>query len=186
MAFLALPVVFGPDADRFQVYRRRRSGFVTGDRRPFGRCNPWRPLGYQIGSWGGRLLLRKLRAKPDSQKLIDSALDYVEKQGALGIFLTRWLLTRVGPWANFAAAATGYPPPALHPPGGDGRGGLNQAILRPWHWICWQHSGDGRYGRLCPWHRHWRCRHAGLGLVAGGQPAGRLSANLTVSRFICP
>lgn len=84
---------------------------MAGDRRPFGRCNPWRPLGYQIGSWGGRLLLRKLGPKPDRQKLIDSALDYVEKQGALGIFLTRWRLTPVGPWANFAAGAIGYPRP---------------------------------------------------------------------------
>ncbi|MGV8987352.1 MAG: DedA family protein [Cypionkella sp.] len=66
-------------------------------------------VGYRMGLWGGHPLLRRLSGTPARAKLIDRALQQMERRGALGIFLTRWLFAPVGPWANFAAGAMQFP-----------------------------------------------------------------------------
>lgn len=65
-------------------------------------------VGYQIGIRGGHPLLQRLSATPAREKLVLRAMQQMKARGALGIFLTRWLFTPVGPWANFAAGAMGY------------------------------------------------------------------------------
>lgn len=63
--------------------------------------------GFALGRKGGRALLRRLRAKPARGPLIDRAEALMVRRGALGVFLSRWLFSPLGPWINFAAGATG-------------------------------------------------------------------------------
>jgi membrane protein DedA with SNARE-associated domain len=81
----------------WEVIAAALGGAVIGDQ-----------VGYQIGVWGGHPLLARLSATPAREKLVRRALSQMEKRGAAGIFFTRWLITPVGPWANFAAGAMGY------------------------------------------------------------------------------
>lgn len=82
----------------WQVVAAALGGSVVGDQ-----------IGYRIGAWGGHPLLRRLGASPSRAKLIERALQEMEKRGAVGIFFSRWLFSAVGPWANFAAGAMTYP-----------------------------------------------------------------------------
>ncbi len=82
----------------WEVIAAALGGAVIGDQ-----------VGYQIGVRGGHPLLARLSATPAREKLVLRALSQMEKRGAVGIFFTRWLITPVGPWANFAAGAMGYP-----------------------------------------------------------------------------
>ena len=109
LACLALPVpcsilmltagsfVATSDLVLWQVIAAALGGSVLGDQ-----------VGYRIGRIGGHALLTRLAANPARAALIARALDQLTRRGALGIFLTRWLFTPVGPWANFAAGATGF------------------------------------------------------------------------------
>jgi membrane protein DedA with SNARE-associated domain len=109
LACLALPVpcsilmltaggfVASGDLVLWQVMGAALSGAVAGDQ-----------LGYRIGWVGGNGLLTRLSTNPKSGALIGRAVDQMNRRGALGIFLTRWLFAPVGPWANFAAGATAF------------------------------------------------------------------------------
>jgi membrane-associated protein len=109
LACLALPVpcsilmltaggfVASGDLVLWQVIGAALTGAVAGDQ-----------LGYRIGWVGGNGLLTRLAARPKSGALINRAVDQMNRRGALGIFLTRWLFAPVGPWANFAAGATAF------------------------------------------------------------------------------
>lgn len=110
LACLALPVpcsilmitaggfVGTGDLVLWQVMGAAIGGAVLGDQ-----------LGYRIGLWGGQGLLARLAEDPAKGRLIRRAVALMEKRGALGIFLTRWLFAPVGPWANLAAGAAAYP-----------------------------------------------------------------------------
>lgn len=82
----------------WQVVTSALGGAVAGDQ-----------LGYRIGAWGGHPLLRRLGATPSRARLVARARDQMERRGAVGIFLSRWLFSAVGPWANFVAGAITYP-----------------------------------------------------------------------------
>ncbi len=109
LACLALPVpcsilmltaggfVASGDLVLWQVMGAALTGAVAGDQ-----------LGYRIGWVGGNGLLTRLSTNPKSGALIGRAVDQMNRRGALGIFLTRWLFAPVGPWANFAAGATAF------------------------------------------------------------------------------
>jgi membrane-associated protein len=109
LACLALPVpcsilmltaggfVATGDLVLWQVMASALAGAVAGDQ-----------LGYRIGFVGGNTLMTRLAAHPKRGALIRRAVELMDRRGALGIFLTRWLFAPVGPWANFAAGATGF------------------------------------------------------------------------------
>lgn len=82
----------------WQVVAAALAGAVGGDQ-----------LGYRIGQQGGHPLLQRLSRAPSRARLVARALAEMERRGALGIFLTRWLFAPLGPWANFAAGAMAYP-----------------------------------------------------------------------------
>ena len=65
-------------------------------------------VGYRVGRIGGHGFLDRLAAHPARGPLVTKAVDLMNQRGALGIFFTRWLFAPVGPWANFAAGATGF------------------------------------------------------------------------------
>jgi membrane-associated protein len=65
--------------------------------------------GYAIGRWGGQAAVNKVR------RLFGKGVDLgaVEAKsrawGGPGIFLTRWLLSPLGPWINLVCGTAGYP-----------------------------------------------------------------------------
>lgn len=60
--------------------------------------------GYCIGRWAGRAALR--RATPKLHERLDKAEQTVRRWGFWGIFLTRWLITPLGPWVNLISGAS--------------------------------------------------------------------------------
>jgi len=65
-------------------------------------------LGYSIGRWGGHLAIQRLTRLRD--RLL-KAENKVRRHGGWGIFITRWLITPLGPWVNLLSGASEYPWP---------------------------------------------------------------------------
>ena len=82
------------DLEGWQVAGAALAGAVAGDL-----------TGYQVGRRGGTALLQRLGTDPVRAKLIDRATVTLLQRGGSGIFLTRWLLSPLGPYANFVAGA---------------------------------------------------------------------------------
>lgn len=81
----------------WQVGAAAYAGAIAGD-----------VTGFHLGRFGGAGLLERLGREPSRKKLIGMATAIMEKRGTVGIFLTRWLFSAIGPWANFAGGAIGY------------------------------------------------------------------------------
>jgi len=63
--------------------------------------------GYVLGRRGGGWLDTHLTHRPKRQRLFERARTFTHKRGGPGIFLTRWLFSPLGPYANLAAGASG-------------------------------------------------------------------------------
>ena len=61
-------------------------------------------LGYQAGRLGGRLFSGR-RLTPQRAALMAKAGAYVQERGAMAVFLSRWLVSPLGPYVNFASGA---------------------------------------------------------------------------------
>jgi membrane-associated protein len=63
-------------------------------------------VGYLAGRWGGVGLVDRIgkRAAP-----LARATDLLARKGGIAVFLTRWLLSALGPYINVAAGAAGTP-----------------------------------------------------------------------------
>ncbi len=85
------------DLPAWQVIAAALTGAVAGDQ-----------TGYGIGRAGGEPLLERLGHDPKIGTLLARARDLMQRRGAIGIFLTRWLFSPVGPYANFVAGSTRY------------------------------------------------------------------------------
>jgi membrane protein DedA with SNARE-associated domain len=72
------------------------AGAVVGDQ-----------IGYCIGRYGGRRLVRRI-AKRIGEERVERAEAFAHHWGGLGIFLSRWLVTPLGPWLNLTSGAAGY------------------------------------------------------------------------------
>ncbi|MBS8227463.1 DedA family protein [Vannielia litorea] len=62
-------------------------------------------VGYALGRRGGAWLDRTLATRPKRARLYTRARDFTQNRGGPGIFLTRWLFSPLGPYANLAAGA---------------------------------------------------------------------------------
>ncbi|MFN4157176.1 MAG: DedA family protein [Gemmobacter sp.] len=62
-------------------------------------------VGFRLGRIGGGALLLRLRAAPSRAVFVDRASTLVSKRGGTGVFLSRWLVSPLGPWLNFVAGA---------------------------------------------------------------------------------
>lgn len=72
------------------------AGAVAGDQ-----------TGFAIGRRGGGLLAR-IAARPGRRRAtLERAQRLVERWGGLGVFLSRWLLSPLGPYVNFVTGAAG-------------------------------------------------------------------------------
>jgi len=66
-------------------------------------------VGYSLGRWAGHAALR--RASPKLRERLDETERSIRKWGAWSIFLTRWLITPLGPWVNLISGASEVPWP---------------------------------------------------------------------------
>ena len=69
--------------------------------------------GDQLGYWAGRGLgtpaLARLRRDPARDRMLARADALMQRRGIMAIFLSRWLVSPLGPWVNLIAGSTSYP-----------------------------------------------------------------------------
>ncbi|RMH49622.1 MAG: DedA family protein [Alphaproteobacteria bacterium] len=70
------------------------AGAISGDQ-----------LGFLAGRLAGRELVRRLGRRPASRHAIRDANAFMTRYGGHGVFLSRWLLSPLGPYVNVAAGA---------------------------------------------------------------------------------
>ena len=68
-------------------------------------------LGFAIGRWGGSRLENRIRKRKGGAERIARAQAFAKRWGAAGIFISRWLVTPLGPWLNLTSGMTDYPWP---------------------------------------------------------------------------
>ena len=76
------------------------AGAITGDQ-----------IGYGLGRWGGRKLVGRITKRFGGADMIKRAEAFTKRRGGVAIFLSRWLVTPLGPWHNLTSGITGYPWP---------------------------------------------------------------------------
>jgi membrane protein DedA with SNARE-associated domain len=65
-------------------------------------------VGFLIGRWGGSRIETRLRKTKSGADKIARARAFAERWGGAGIFLSRWLVTPLGPWLNLTSGMTDY------------------------------------------------------------------------------
>src|SRR5580704_17079878 len=65
--------------------------------------------GYAIGRWGGSAAVAKLSGHFGKKAGLYAMEAKVKAWGGPGIFVTRWLLSPLGPWIILASGTAGYP-----------------------------------------------------------------------------
>lgn len=88
------------ELDLWPVLALSAAGAVLGDQ-----------IGYAAGRLGGRRLTRRLGRFVGGEKKIEDAEAWLKRREGLAVFLSRWLLTPLGPVVNLTAGATDYPWP---------------------------------------------------------------------------
>jgi membrane protein DedA with SNARE-associated domain len=68
-------------------------------------------IGYWLGRSGGRKLVGRITKRFGGADMIKRAESFTQRWGGVGIFLSRWLVTPLGPWLNLTSGITGYPWP---------------------------------------------------------------------------
>ena len=95
---------------------------VAGSMISQGALNPWWAIGaasagsilgdqagYVIGRWGGPALVTKLSARFGKRASFEAMEAKAKAWGGPGIFITRWLLSPLGPWVNLVSGTAAYP-----------------------------------------------------------------------------
>jgi membrane-associated protein len=82
----------------WQVCALACAGAVTGDQ-----------IGYLIGRFGGRTLVLRATDRFGGSDKLARAEALTKRWGGAGVFLSRWLVTLLGPWVNLTSGATRYP-----------------------------------------------------------------------------
>jgi membrane-associated protein len=66
-------------------------------------------LAYGLSRWGGRRVVNRLSRKIGVEANIKHAEVLTKRWSGAGIFLSRWLITALGPWVNVASGIAAYP-----------------------------------------------------------------------------
>lgn len=82
----------------WQVLIVGSAGAIVGDQ-----------IGYCLGRWGGRRLVRRITNKVGGADKIKRAEAFSKRWGSAGIFFSRWLVGPLGPWINLSSGITVYP-----------------------------------------------------------------------------
>lgn len=62
-------------------------------------------VGYWLGRTGGAALLKKAERSRGRAKVLRKARELIHKKGGIAVFLSRWLLSPLGPYVNLIAGA---------------------------------------------------------------------------------
>ncbi|HLJ48347.1 MAG TPA: DedA family protein [Bryobacteraceae bacterium] len=65
--------------------------------------------GYAVGRWGGPVVVSRLSGLFGKRASLQAMEAKAKAWGGPGIFVTRWLLSPLGPWVNVASGTAGYP-----------------------------------------------------------------------------
>lgn len=65
-------------------------------------------IGYWLGRWGGRKLVHRITERFGGADMIKRAEAFTKRWGGVGVFLSRWLITPLGPWLNLTSGIAGY------------------------------------------------------------------------------
>jgi membrane-associated protein len=65
-------------------------------------------VGYWLGRYGGAVVLGQAKGDGKRARLMARARTIVESKGWLGVFLTRWLFSPLGPYANVVGGAARF------------------------------------------------------------------------------
>lgn len=65
-------------------------------------------IGYAIGRYGGRSLVRRITDRIGGADKVKGAENFANRWAGPGIFFTRWLVGALGPWINLTSGMTGY------------------------------------------------------------------------------
>jgi membrane-associated protein len=65
--------------------------------------------GYAIGRWGGTPLIDRFARFLGGREKLEEIEQRARRRAGLYIFLTRWLLSPLGPWVNLASGVARYP-----------------------------------------------------------------------------
>jgi membrane protein DedA with SNARE-associated domain len=65
--------------------------------------------GYAIGRWGGQAAVTKVSRWFGKSMDLKAVEAKAQAWGGPGIFITRWLLSPLGPWINLASGTAAYP-----------------------------------------------------------------------------
>jgi membrane-associated protein len=66
-------------------------------------------IGYLIGRWGGRRVAHRASKWFGSEEKLKRAEETTRRWGGWGIFLSRWLITPLGPMVNITSGMAEYP-----------------------------------------------------------------------------
>ncbi len=84
------------DLELWQVVAGAFGGFAIGDQ-----------AAYRLARMRGDWALGKLKAKPGRAKLVGRAEAFVKKRGAIAVFLSRTVLSPLGPYVSYISGAVG-------------------------------------------------------------------------------
>jgi membrane protein DedA with SNARE-associated domain len=65
-------------------------------------------IGYMLGRLAGQRLVPIVSREPARRKAIEQAQHEMDARGTVAVFLTRWLLSPLGPYLNLLAGASGF------------------------------------------------------------------------------
>jgi membrane-associated protein len=63
-------------------------------------------IGYVIGRTGGAAIISRLARNARRAKLVARATEYLRQRGIVAVFLSRWLVSPLGPYVNLASGAS--------------------------------------------------------------------------------
>ena len=82
----------------WQVIAVASVGAVLGDQ-----------IAYGLSRWGGRRVINRISRKIGAEAKLKQAEALTKRWSGAGIFLSRWLVTALGPWVNIASGISAYP-----------------------------------------------------------------------------
>jgi membrane protein DedA with SNARE-associated domain len=68
-------------------------------------------MGYGLARWGGRHFIARIGRRLGGESKIRKAEALSMRWGGAGIFVSRWLVTGLGPWLNITSGIAAYPWP---------------------------------------------------------------------------
>jgi len=83
------------DMQATQVVGAAFGGAILGDN-----------IGYFLGTHSRAKIYRFMKSQPKREKLLNKAESTLQNRGAIGVYLSRWLFSPLGPYVNFAAGTT--------------------------------------------------------------------------------